>query len=464
MAKFNVMSPTSCMGLVGIDEGAYKETFKFGLDAVAADAGSLDPGPYYLGAGMPHVPRFQMENDCRIMMEGLSIKKTPMVMGSAGGSGGRPHIQWHLDIMNDVAKKMGKTFKVAVIDTTLDKEYLKERARKEVIQGCQHDQVLTEQMIDEATEIVAQVGVEALIKGLQTGADIVLAGRANDNACFAAPAIMAGCEKGVALHAGKILECGSASGLAKPGSTIMRTPMVAGIEGNSFTIEPGTDDWYCTVRSVSGHEFYERTHPQIQAEPGGILDMSNSFKTQVSDRAVQVTGSEWHDDPVSYKVKLEGARLVGYRCLFLTTARDPNFIANLDWIFNYTRNRIDNKFSPLGLVMGKDYHVIFRVIGRNAAMGPMEPLYRETSHEVGIAMEVVAPTQELAHEIAYFGKYGMVWCNYPGRTTISGNVAYMYSPSILNIEPAYELSVHHLLPIPADQSLFPIRVVEVGKA
>ena len=63
----------------------------------------------------------------------------------------------------------------------------------------------------------------------------------------------------------------------------------------------------------------------------------------------------------------------------------------------------------------------------------------------------------------YFGKYGMVWCNYPGRTTISGTVAYVYSPSVMNIAPAYELSVHHLLPVPADQSLFPIRVVEVGK-
>lgn len=463
MAKFNVMSPTSCMGLVGIDEGAYKESFKYDLDAVAADAGSLDPGPYYLGAGAPHVPEFQMANDCRIMMEGLSIKKTPVVMGSAGGSGGRPHIDWHLNIMDNVAKEMGKTFKVAVIDTTLDKEYLKERCRKEVIEGCQHDSVLTEQMVDEATEIVAQIGVEALVKGLETGADIVLAGRANDNACFAAPAVMAGCEKGIALHAGKILECGSASGIAKPGSPIMRTPMVASIEGNSFTIQPATDDWYCTVRSVSGHEFYERTHPQIQAEPGGILDMSKSFKTQVTDRAVKVTGSEWHDDPVSYKVKLEGARLVGYRSLFLVTARDPNFINNLDYVFNWTRNRIDNKFGPMGLKMGKDFHVIFRLFGMNAAMGPLEPKQFESGHEIGIAMEVVAPTQELAHEIGYFGKYGMVWCNYPGRTTISGNVAYTYSPSVLNIAPAYELSVHHLLPIPADQSLFPIRVVEVGK-
>ena len=462
MSKFNVMSPTSCMGLVGIDEEAYKGSFRYGLDAVAADAGSLDPGPYYLGAGMPHVPAFQMENDCRIMMEGLSIKKTPMVMGSAGGSGGRPHIKWQLDIMDKVAKNMGKKFKVAVIDTTLDKDYLKERLKKETIAGCQHDNVLTEKDVDDATEIVAQIGVEALVKGLETGADIVLAGRANDNACFAAPAVMAGCEKGVALHAGKILECGSASGLPYPGSKIMRTPMIATLEGNSFTVEPATDDWYCTIRSVSGHEFYERTHPQIQAEPGGILDMSKSFKTQVSERAVKITGSEWHDDTESYKVKLEGARLVGYRCLFMATARDPNFIANREWVFNYARNRIANKFEPMGLTMGKDYHVIFRVYGIDAAMGPYEPMKNDIPHEAGVSMEVVAPTQELAHEIAYFGKYGLVWCNYPGRTTISGNVAYTYSPSILSIEPAYELCVHHLLPIPADQSLFPIKVVEVG--
>ncbi len=463
MSQYKIMSPTSCMGLVGIDEEAYKGSFRYGLDAIAADAGSLDPGPYYLGSGSPHVPRFQRKNDCRIMMEGLSIKKTPMVMGSAGGSGGHPHIKWQLDIMDEVAKEMGKKFTVAVIDTTIDKDYLKDRIKKgEKIAGCQHDHALTEKDVDDATEIVAQVGVEALIRGLDTGADIVLAGRANDNACFAAPAVKAGCQKGVALHAGKILECGSASGLPYPGSKIMRTPMVATLEGDSFTVEPATDDWYCTIASISGHEFYERTNPTVQAEPGGILDMSKSFKTQVSERAVRITGSQWHDDPVSYKVKLEGARLVGYRSLFMTTARDPNFIANIDWVFNYTKNRIANKFEPMGLKIDKDYFVIFRVFGLNAAMGKLEPQMDDIPHEAGVAMEVVAPTQELAHEINYFGKYGLVWCNYPGRTTISGNVAYTYSPSIMNIAPAYELCVHHLLPIEPDQSLFPIKVVEVG--
>jgi hypothetical protein len=191
--------------------------------------------------------------------------------------------------------------------------------------------------------------------------------------------------------------------------------------------------------------------------------MSGSRKIQVNDRSVRISGSKWIDDPESYKVKLEGAKLVGYRCLFMATARDPNFIANIDWIFNFTVNRINDKFAPKGLVIDKDYLIIFRAFGKNAAMGAHEPLAHELPHEVGISMEVVAPTQEMAHEIAYFGKYGMVWCNYPGRTTISGNVAYTYSPSIFNVEPAYELSVHHILPVPADQSLFPIQIMEVGK-
>jgi len=56
----------------------------------------------------------------------------------------------------------------------------------------------------------------------------------------------------------------------------------------------------------------------------------------------------------------------------------------------------------------------------------------------------------------------LVWCNYPGRITISGNVAYAFSPSVIDGGEVYKLSVHHLLPIDRDQSLFDIKIVEVG--
>src|SRR5699024_5345658 len=135
--------------------------------------------------------------------------------------------------------------------------------------------------IENSYEIVAQVGVEAIVKALDLNPDIVLAGRANDNACFAAEPVRQGFDKGLSLHMGKIIECGSACGIALPHSTIMRTPIVATLIEDYFTVEPSTDDWICTVRSVSGHELYERTNPIRQYEPGGILDMSLSSKKQL---------------------------------------------------------------------------------------------------------------------------------------------------------------------------------------
>ena len=102
--------------------------------------------------------------------------------------------------------------------------------------------------IDNATEIVAQVGTEALIKALDMNPDIVLAGRACDNACFAADAVRKGFNKGLALHLGKIVECGSACAIQLPSSKIMRTPMIATLYEDHFIVEPATPDWICTVK------------------------------------------------------------------------------------------------------------------------------------------------------------------------------------------------------------------------
>ncbi len=461
MEKHVVMSPTSCMGLVGIDDWAYDIALSKNPNTIASDAGSLDPGPHYLGTGLPHVAEYKMKNDCRIMMEGLLKRKTAMVMGSAGGSGGRSHIEWHLKIMDEVAREMNKKFKVAVIDTTLDKEYLKKRAREEVIEGLGHEQPLTEELVENATEIVAQIGVEPIIAALEMDPSIVLAGRACDNACFAAEPVRRGFNKGLSLHVGKILECGSASAIALPSAKNMRTPMIATMKDDYFIVEPATDGWVSTVRSTAGHEAYERTDPFYQLEPGGVLDMRNSKLSQYNERAVKISGSAWIDDPVSYKVKLEGAEKVGYRSMFIAGARDPAFLANIDWIIDYTKNRMFAELEPKGLYEGKDYHLVFRIYGKNGVMGPLEPQKDITSHELGIIMEVIAPTRELSHDICYFGKYGLVWCNYPGRMTISGNLAYAFSPSVIEGGEVYRLSVHHLLPI-EDQTLFEIKLVEVG--
>lgn len=461
MKDYKVISPTSCMGLVGINEEAYKEALAGNPDSVASDAGSLDPGPHYLGAGLPHVPRFQMKHDCRVMMEGLLTRKTPMVMGSAGGSGGRPHIAWQLEIMDEVAHAMQRTFKVAVIDTTLDKADLKKRLRKGKITPLQHDKSLTEEGIDRATEIVAQIGVEPIIQALDMNPDIVLAGRACDNACFAADPVRKGYDKGLALHLGKIVECASAGAIPLKGAQL-RVPMIGTLLEDSFLVEPASPNWICTIRSVVGHEVYERTDPTMQLEPGGLLDMRDSKFEQFSERTVKVSGSKWVKDETGYKVKLEGAEKVGYRSIFIAGARDPAYLRNIDWILDFAKQRIIDEFDKKGLKAGTNYHIVYHVYGRNGVMGSLEPQREITSNELGIILEIVAETQELAQEICYFGKYGLVWCNFEGRVTTAGNLAYPYSPSILDTGPVYRLSIHHLLDI-EDLCMFPIKMVEVGK-
>jgi len=53
-------------------------------------------------------------------------------------------------------------------------------------------------------------------------------------------------------------------------------------------------------------------------------------------------------------------------------------------------------------------------------------------------------------------------CNFEGRVTTAGNLAYPYSPTILDTGPVYRLNVHHLLEA-EDPCMFPIKIVEVGR-
>ncbi|MGE0719051.1 MAG: acyclic terpene utilization AtuA family protein, partial [Alphaproteobacteria bacterium] len=352
---------------------------------------------------------------------------------------------------------LGHSFRVAVIDTTLDADWLRRRAEKEMIAGCQHDRRLTPADVDACVEIVAQIGVEPYIEALRRHKpDIILAGRSCDNAIFAALPVMLGFPKGLALHLGKILECGGAC--LEPERGHMSVLGTLGEDG--FTVEAADPDMRCTVRSVAAHAVYERTDPMFQAEPGGFLDMRESVLEPMGERGVRVRGSRWIDDEV-YKVKLEGSEQIGYRSIFIGGARDPVYIERIDEILGRAREDIVAAMARRGLAVGKDFHVTFRVYGKNGVMGRRERAAGPPPHELGVILDIVATTQELAEDICYYGKNFLVWCNFEGRVTTAGNLAYPYSPTILNLGVVYRLRVHHLLPI-EDPAFFPIRLVEVG--
>ena len=62
MAELRILSPTAILGY-----GFPQSSFQRGLDrdphVIAVDAGSTDPGPYYLGAGISFTDRAAVKRD-----------------------------------------------------------------------------------------------------------------------------------------------------------------------------------------------------------------------------------------------------------------------------------------------------------------------------------------------------------------------------------------------------------------
>ncbi|MBV5325620.1 MAG: acyclic terpene utilization AtuA family protein, partial [Rhodospirillaceae bacterium] len=118
-----------------------------------------------------------------------------------------PHLEWCRQIVLEIAREEKLSFKLAVIPTDVDKATIHAALDAGDIEPLDLVPPLTHAAIDASPYIVAQCGVEPFIRALEAGAQVVLAGRAYDPACFAALPIMRGYDEGLALHCGKILEC-----------------------------------------------------------------------------------------------------------------------------------------------------------------------------------------------------------------------------------------------------------------
>ena len=50
-----------------------------------------------------------------------------MLIGSAGGAGGAPHLEWTLDVYREICREHGYRFRTAVIGAEVDRAWLKAR-------------------------------------------------------------------------------------------------------------------------------------------------------------------------------------------------------------------------------------------------------------------------------------------------------------------------------------------------
>lgn len=446
MNEIRILSPNGAIGY-GFPESSIAEGMKRDPHVIAVDAGSTDPGPHYLGSGDVALSWESQKHDLRILMQARGQTGIPLIVGSAGLSGSKAGVDKTVEIVRELAKELAQNIKIARIYADLDKADLKRRLNEGRVKEFDHPQSLTEQTIDRSTNIVAQMGVEPVIEALKADADVIICGRAYDPAVFAAFPIMHGFDPALALHAGKILECGAYA--CEPSSAA--DAMFATIRKDHFLLDPPNPEFRCTPASVAAHTFYEKERPDKLSLPGGTLSLREAKFEAVSDRVVRVSGSTFSASD-QYTVKAEGAAPVGYRSLFIAGARDPNFIANIDEITAVSRERIQSRAG----YAADDYSLIIRVYGRDGVMGAAEPTPVIASHEIGIVGEVVAETQDIAHTICAFVHGVMLHYDYPGRKTTAGNLAFPYSPSDFDLGAVYEFSIYHLIEVDDPCVLFPI--------
>jgi hypothetical protein len=446
MEELRVLSPTAILGY-GFPIESFREGMRREPHVIAIDAGSTDPGPFYLGAGISFTDRNAVKRDLEIILTAAIEHKIPVIIGSAGGSGGEPHLAWNVNIIREIAFEKGLDFKMALIHAEIPVESVISSLNSDKIHSIGADLPLTAEELKKTVRVVSQMGVEPFISALGQGAQVIVAGRAYDPVVFGALPIKKGYDTGLAIHMGKILECACIAAIPGSGSDCM----IGYIGDDYFKVEPLNDKRKCTTTSVSAHTLYEKSNPYLLPGPGGALDLTETCFVQETDRMVKVTGSKFVPSD-KYTIKLEGVKKIGYRTISIAGTRDPIMIKNINEIIDGVKERVRDNFTN----SIPDYFLDFKIYGLNGVMGDLEPSPKVTSHELGIIIEAVAETQSKANAICSFARSTMLHYGYEGRISTAGNLAFPYSPSDFKTGEVFVFNLYHVIEVENPEQYFQI--------
>jgi len=454
MEELRILSTTAILGY-GFPEESFREGMLRKPHVIAVDAGSTDPGPYYLGAGTSFTARSGVKRDMEFMLEAAIEQGIPVIVGTCGGSGADSHLDWNVDIVKEISREKGLAFKLATISAEISKDVVMQKLRDGKITPLEPAPQATDELVNSSVSIVGQMGFEPFVKALEMGAQVILAGRAYDPAVFAALAVMKGYDKGLAYHLGKILECAAIACVPGSGSDCLFGYLGA----DYFRLEPLSSARKCTTFSVAAHTLYEKTDPYHLPGPGGMLDLTGTTFEQESDNTVIVRGSKFVPTE-GYFVKLEGVRRVGYRTVSIAAAKDPVFIEQVDTIVEEIKKRCATNFERQNI---GEYFLDFKLYGKNGVMSMFSDMPSETPGELGIVIEAVAQTQEAANTVCAFARSAMLHFGYAGRKSTAGNLAFPFSPSDFKVGEAFAFSLYHLMEVSDPLECFPITLKTLDK-
>jgi len=417
------------------------------------DGGSSDPGPHYLGSGKTLNSRMAMKRDLRLLLLAAIESGVPMMVGTAGGAGGEPHLQACSDIVREIAREDGLHFRMALIHAEQDPAYLKRRLVEGRVRPLGDVAQINAEAIDGATRIVGMMGPEPYRRALEAGAQVILGGRGTDPSPWVALAMHLGMPAAPSWYAGKMLECACNAAIPKKHDCLMVTVGEDWVEA-----EPLNPELRCTPLSVAVQALHETASPIVRQEPGGIVNTTQCRIEAVTDRRVRISGMGWEPQP--YSIKLEGARSVGFSTVTFAATRDPGLIGQSDSFLDFVRESTRTKVTALGIAP-ENYQLVLRVYGRDGVMGDWEPMSNSVPVEMAIIAEVVAKTQEIANAALSLARVTLLHSDFAGRMCREGNMAFPFSPSDIERGEVYEFMLQHVVMPDDPYEMFPIEYEEV---
>ena len=455
--EVRVLAPSGVLG-AGFKEASFARGVAMAPDVIACDGGSTDSGPAYLGGGKPKLSRAALKRDLGLMMQAGARLGVPVIVGSCGTSGRDSGVDLMAELATELAAESSTRFRMALVRADQRPDYLIRRLEDGRIRPLGNAPPVDAGVLTRS-HVVGMMGTEPIKAAIDGGASLVLAGRASDSALYAAVPEMRGADRGLSWHAAKTIECGAACCVVPAADGLIAT-----IRDDHFDVEPLDPKARLTPVSVAAHTLYENANPFLLTEPSGIIDTEQATYEALTDRSVRVRGSLFRPAE-TYTVKLEGAQLAGYQTIAIGGIRDPYIIRALDGLLPMAHENFSARVAELyGDVIGPgDYEIGFRVYGRDAVMGVLEPDpgLDPIPKEVGILITVTAPTQELATNIASFVSHRSAHLPIPEYQGLVSSIAYPFSPPEIERGAVYRFTLNHVLAPDSPLEMFRTEMVEI---